>query len=132
MNNMKPGFTLMELMVAAGICAFLAAALISTMMVVNRQSTLIEEKRIAMDELKDVVERIAATDFANVTTDFPHGVELAKYNNRFLRDEKVFVTYENPLVDELQITVTITWTGGLYNEAGKEEKMFFARAEFQQ
>jgi len=73
---------------------------------------------VALNDLKDMMERIKETPFNAIATNFPNGVVGGPGGNPYntivggytLGQEQVTVTYPNPGTDPLEVTVTLNWT----------------------
>jgi len=110
----KKALTLVELMLVSSI---LLVAILALWQVYIASLGLViqaKEKNIAVDDSRDVLEKIRCTAFAAITANFPNGADVpaATIGGFLLRDERIQVTYPNGInADPLQINIVITWTG---------------------
>jgi hypothetical protein len=110
----KAGVLLAELLLA------IAALLIAGVWLLGAYQsafTLIESSQqttMAINDLKDLMERIKTTPFAQLTADFPDGAAAdysAVTGGYALQDEQITVTHSpNPAADPRELTVQVTWT----------------------
>lgn len=75
-----------------------------------------EETSVALQDMANIMERIACTPFNNITSDFPDGVAdgtnyEAIVGGYTLVDEHISVNYTDADSDPLEIIVNISWSG---------------------
>jgi len=113
MTGKKCGFSLVELMISAGI---LVVAIIPILLLFYNYLVVMESSRnttVAVDDASFILESIRSTDpftTANVTSAYPSGSDVAdKIGPRKLADETVRVSYQDPSADPLVMTVRVDW-----------------------
>lgn len=113
-KNNKTAFTLAELtistavMVGVAVPALLLFLNYLILMDMNKNTT------IAINDASCILENMRNIDpFTpnNVTSSYPQGQDLSGRigPTRKLRNEAIYVTYQNPSADPLTITVTVNW-----------------------
>jgi prepilin-type N-terminal cleavage/methylation domain-containing protein len=110
----KYGFTLIELIISTAVMVGVA---VPALLVFLNYLILIDVNKntsIAINDASYILENIRNTDpFTpnNVTTNYPQGQDLSSRigSVRKLRNEAIYVAYQNPNVDPLTITVTVNW-----------------------
>lgn len=111
---MKKSLSLMEIMLVATI---MLVAILSLWQVYIKSMHAVgqaREKSIAVDDTRDVLEKIRCVNFNNIVTEFPDGglVSEAVTGEFLLRNEVIVVTYpQGTLADPLEINVTTSWEG---------------------
>jgi hypothetical protein len=73
------------------------------------------DSNTALSELTAAIEEVTTPNIDTIPTNFPPGAEIAKYDERVLRDESVVVAYPNysgvgSKPNPLEVLVTIRWT----------------------
>lgn len=115
----KGGLTLAETLVATAIAAFAIAGLLQAFLTNIYLSDLAKGNTVAIDDLKDMMEKIQSAAFNDMLIDFPNGTINGPAANRYnttvignytLRNESITVTYVNPAADPLEIIINVTWT----------------------
>lgn len=128
MENTKPGFTLIEVIVASSICAIIAVAMISAFMVLDKQSKIVAENNVAVLELSKVVEDVLQVPFEETTTTYPNSIEVA-IANPTLEDQSVVIYYDDPEGDPLYITAQITWTSGVTGQLNQQRELYIVKTK---
>lgn len=108
---------MLELMIATLIFTIAAAGLISSVSAIITLTELSRENTIASSDLRTLLERVKATPFSDLLTDFPNGTIDGPSTNRYvnivgnytLRNEHITVTYANITTDPLEIRANLTW-----------------------
>ena len=106
------GLTLVELMIVSFVLAVTIGALLVVFANALNQIVLSKELSIATDDLRDSLEKLKATPFANLTTQYPDGSSIGSsvIGGFVLMNEVITVTYPNGInVDPLEVRVTVTW-----------------------
>ena len=116
MVKKKNAFSLLETVIVAGILVIVAVAVMGIFITSLNCMTQAKEISIATEDLKDVLEKIKSTPFAQLTdpSKFPDGanVGLNVIGGFLLSDENIVVSYpQGANADPLEIQVAITWTG---------------------
>lgn len=117
MRRTNRGMTLIELLWALLIFTLALAALVSSLMAVTYFISLSREQSLANEHLRDMMERLRATPFNSVPTQFPGGVVDGAAGNRYfticggyvLGNEHITVNYPNVNADPLEIQVQLSW-----------------------
>ncbi|MCX5693103.1 MAG: prepilin-type N-terminal cleavage/methylation domain-containing protein [Candidatus Omnitrophica bacterium] len=111
----KSGFTLVELMISTAVMVGVAVPTLMLflnyliLMDINKNTT------IAINDASCILESIRDVDpfmFDNITKpgNYPQGQDLSsRIGPKKLRNEAIYVTYQNPSADPLTITVTVNW-----------------------
>lgn len=108
---------LLELLAALFIFLLSLTGIIGASLSANDLSGHARSTMMAIDDLRDVMERINATAFADIPTDFPDGVAdgggvtdyAALAGGYSLPQEQMTVTYPVQDADRLEIVVTLQW-----------------------
>lgn len=106
------GLTLIELMIVSFVLAVTIGALLVVFANALNQIVLSKELSIATDDLRDVMETLKATPFANLVTQYPNGSSISAgvIGGFILTNEVITVNYPNGInVDPLEVSVTVTW-----------------------
>ena len=106
------GFTLLEVMIAVAVIGLGLLGVMLTNVNVQKMSDWGYERLVATQDAHRVLELLrnssATGNFpSNVTQTFPAGASVSGFSN--LSGEQVVVTYADPAVDPLDITVTTSW-----------------------
>jgi len=109
-------FSLLEILIASGILVVVIISLMGIFIISLNCMAQAKEINIATEDLKDVLEKIKSTPFAQLTdpTKFPDGgnVSANVIGGFLLSDENIVVNYPSGTnVDPLEIEAVITWTG---------------------
>jgi len=111
------GATLLELVVATLVFSVALGALLSGMTTILQLIDHSRDQTVAVTDLRNMLEKIRATAFANMQARFPNGVANGPAGNRYstllggytLRNEQITVTYPSVGADPLEIRVTVNW-----------------------
>ena len=115
----KRGLTLLELLITTLVFSLAIGGVLTTFHYCLLLSRLSQEQSVALYHAKNIMEKISATPFNNITADFPDNVADGGGVNDYtviaggytLRNEQIIVNYTNPLSDPLEIIVTVSWAG---------------------
>ncbi len=122
-NGLK-GFILVETLVAIGVVAIAGVWLMGAYQSSLQLAQVSEQMSVAVNDLKDMMERIKTTSFANLQTDFPNGAVNGivgggadKYGailgGYTLANEQVTVTHvPTTAADPRELIVQVSWTNG--------------------
>jgi hypothetical protein len=116
------GFSLIELMAGAFVLVVIILVLWEIYSTSVNYIIMAKELRIATDDLQDVMERMQAINFSNITTLFPDGASVNQdmVGGFDLDNESIVVRYpQGAGMDPLQIEVEINWTGKRGNPRSK-------------
>jgi len=127
LRNTK-GMTLVEVLVATLVFTMALGALLSSILTILYFIDISKAQTIAITDLRNVMERIRATPFANTVSSFPDNIADGPLGNPYqtivggytLNNEHIRATYANTHSDPLEIKVTLTWQdkrGRPYNTA---------------
>jgi len=113
----KKGTTLVEVMVATLIFVVALGALLSSITELLCLVDLSKEQTIAVTDLRNMMEKIRATAFADMQAQFPDAVVDDSSTGRYLAilgdyrlsNEQVTVTYANISSDPLEIKASVNW-----------------------
>ena len=122
------GMTLVEILVAAFIFTLAIGTLLYSLISVLYFIEMARAETIATYDLKNMMELIRTTAFANTVSMFPDSVVNGPINNNYstaiggytLNNEQIVVTYANINADPLEIRVDLTWQDG----RGKNHNMW--------
>lgn len=111
------GMTYVEILIAAAVFILAVGSLLNSLTAVVYLINLSGEQSVAIADIRNMMERIKVTAFANTVNLFPNGdVDGPVYNSYSsivggytLNNEHITVTYANPNADPLEISVTLTW-----------------------
>ena len=115
-NNAK-GMLLMEILIASLIFTIALAGLVQAFFAMIYLIDISKDQTVAMDDLRDMMEKIRLTPFVSTVTAFPHGVADGPIANPYanivggytLNNETITVTYANVTTNLLQLMTTISW-----------------------
>ena len=116
LKNTK-GMTLVEVMITTLVFVSAVVALGGAIISCVNLIDITREQDVAVTDLKNIMEKIRATPFDSITTQFPdgltHGPGGDAYANMLegysLTNEAITVSYADVSSDPLEILVTITW-----------------------
>ena len=112
------GFTFVELLLVIFVLAAAGTGILGSFLSTHFLTQYARDTMIAMDDLKDMMERIQATPFTNLTADFPSGDPDGPAGNAYqvivgggyaLSDQRITVTYPSQTASRREILVTLTW-----------------------
>ena len=106
------GLTLVELMIVSLVLAVTIGALLVVFVNALNQIVLSKEISIATDDLRDILETIKSTPFANIVAQYPNGSSIAAsvIGGFLLPNESISINYPRGTnADPLEINVTVTW-----------------------
>jgi prepilin-type N-terminal cleavage/methylation domain-containing protein len=120
------GMTLIEILIAALVFTLAFGALLSSLTATVQLIDLAKARSIAVSDLRDMMEKIRATPFADMLSLFPDSlVDGPAYNSYQsivggydLNSEQITVTYADAGSDPLEIRVDLSWQdarGRTYN-----------------
>jgi prepilin-type N-terminal cleavage/methylation domain-containing protein len=113
----QKGTTLIELMIATLIFSIALAGLLNALLATLTLIQSSKDTTVAVADLGNVLERMRATPFSSLTTDFPDGdtdgasdTEYADIVGGYtLEEEHITISYVNAADDPLEINAQITW-----------------------
>lgn len=113
----KRGITLIEVLIACLVFTIALAALLGSIASMIDIIELSREKTTASYHLKNMLERIKATAFDSIITDFPNGTVNGPSSNPYqnivggytLSSEHIMVTYPNTTTDPLEVCTQLLW-----------------------
>lgn len=113
----RKGTTLVEILIATFVFTVALAALLSSISGTLYLLDLSKDTTIANSDLRNIMELIRTTSFANMIQLFPDGVVDGPVSNSYqlaiggyrLGNEHITVTYANPNSEPLEIQVNLTW-----------------------
>jgi len=114
LSKKRKTLTLVELMMASMILIIVVLALAGVYISSLHLTIQAKETNIAVDDVKDVIEKIKNVNFPDIPTVFPDGVSVPEsmVGGYLLDNENIVVRYPNGTdVDPLEIEVEITWDG---------------------
>lgn len=119
----RNGFTFVELLLVIFVLVAAAAGIVGSYLSSHYLSQYGRETMIANDDLRDMMERINATPFSALQTNFPSGTVNGPGGNPYERivdsvvngvfplpGEQITVTYPSQSATRLEVLVTVTWT----------------------
>ena len=113
MHRGRGGMTLVELLIAIVIAVIGGVWLLASYHSILHLTEVSQQSVTALNDLKDVMERIKATSFSQLTATFPTGVAGA-YNGVVggytLPNQQITVTHQpNIAADPRELVVQVTW-----------------------
>ena len=114
----QSGLTLVELVFAIMLLAIAGVTLLGAYQVSHQLAEVAQQTRIAVNDLKTMMEHVKSTPFASLTTSFPNGVPNGPGGNAYstllggygMAGEQITVAYPNPAANPLEVIVTVSWT----------------------
>jgi prepilin-type N-terminal cleavage/methylation domain-containing protein len=108
---MRRGFTIVEVLVAAGLLAVLLALCAQLLSVTGHARRASERRAIALEEAANLIERVRTLPFAEVTPERLARIELAPEVREFLPDAtaKLSIDKETDAVPAKRVRVEIQW-----------------------
>ena len=128
-EKVRSAVTLVEVMVVSALILIAVLSLWQTYVNAFKVSLASRELTTAVDDARDVIERLKSTPFVDIANKFPAGtaVDLAFAGGQTLNNEMIVVDYINGTVgDILNITVTVSWTGA--DKHQRSEEFYIMRA----
>ncbi len=111
LRNFK-GFTLIELVIGAGILAFALCGLVIGLVSFMSLAEMARDKTVAVNDAQQVIEQIWDTSFSSIITTIQSTNWtdwLVNNGGNGLNNEQVSITYDDSVSDLLEITITVTW-----------------------
>lgn len=113
----KKGMTFIEILIAVLIFSLALGPLLNSLLAGLYLIQLSKEQTIAISDLRNMLEDMRATAFANMFSLFPESVVDGPVSNSYqsvvggyaLMDQHITVTYVNVRPDLLEIKVNLTW-----------------------
>jgi len=113
------GVTFIELMIAILILSIVVGAAMRAYQYHIQLSETAKETAQAVNDSRDIMERIACAPFNQIETDFPDGIADGTATNDYeaivggylLNSEHITVSYPSPGTDPLEIVISVTWIG---------------------
>jgi Tfp pilus assembly protein PilV len=117
-RSRSAGFTLVELLIAALVFTLAVAGVLQSIFSSLYLKETARNSSQAVFHLNNMMERMRATAFNSLTTQFPNGTQDGPAANRYtavvggytLRNEHITVTYPNAAGDPREINATCRWT----------------------
>ena len=119
----RSGFTFVELLLVIFVLITASSGIIGSYLSTHYLSQYARETMMVNDDLRDMMERINATPFSAILTNFPSGTanvggyqtivsgQTGGVANPFaLQGESITVTYPSQSATRLEVLVTVTWT----------------------
>lgn len=112
----RSGMTLVELLIGVAILLVSSLSLLAAYRYALELSEVAHQSAVAVNDIKDMLERIKTTSVANLQTDFPDGVaNTAAYTTVVggltLSGEQITTTHSpSPTADPRELIVQVTWT----------------------
>lgn len=114
----RGGFTLVELLLVLFVFVIVGSGVLGSYLSIHILSQHAQETMVAMEDLRDIMERIHATPFASQLTNFPSGVANGPVANSYttivggytLPSQSLTVTYPSQSGTRLEILVALSWT----------------------
>jgi hypothetical protein len=108
---------LVELLLAIFVLVVAGTGILGTYLAAHTLSEYARQTSTALDDLKDIMERIHATPYLFLEDDFPDGVDDGGLDNDYaaivggytLEDETITVSYPVVTADQIEIVATLTW-----------------------
>ncbi len=122
--SLRAGFTLVELLFTILILVISGLGILGAYTSSFKLVRVAQQTNIAMNDVRDIIERIKSTSFTQLTTNFPNGAANGivgtgadKYGviigGYTLPTEQITVTYQpNTTADPVELVVQLQWTSG--------------------
>ena len=116
------GMTLVELLLGIGVLVLSGVWLLGAYQSSLHLTETAQQTKVALNDLRDMMERIKTTPFTRLDDDFPNGAPdgmVGAGPNRYaavvggysLPDERITVTHTpDPAADPRELVVQLTWT----------------------
>ncbi len=119
MKKNNRGVTLIEVLIAALVLVITIGAALKAYQYHLQLAQLSKDKAEAVADMRDIMETISATPYSQITTIFPDGVVdggafndySALVGGYILDNQRMTVSYPNPLNTPLEIIVSVQWYG---------------------
>ena len=96
-------------MFAVAILAVVALVAFPTMLSFVALSDSARQENVATHDLMSAVEDVMSTPFSQVTTTYPQGQAIPKYQGLHLPNETILVNYVDPAADPLLVTLSMSY-----------------------
>ena len=114
----RRGLTFVELLLVLFIFVVVGAGVVGSYLSIHVLSQHARETMVAMEDLKDMMERMNSTSFTSQLTNFPSGVANGPVTNIYativggytLPNQSVTVTYPAQSATRLEILVALSWS----------------------
>lgn len=116
----RGGFTFIELMLVIFVLAAAGTGILGSFLSTHLLTQHGRDTMVAVEDLKDMMERIHATPFTDLLTDFPAGdadgpagnayTAIVGNNGYTLPGQQITVTYPAQTATRREILVTLNWT----------------------
>ena len=109
--------TFIEILISTFVFTLTLAALLQSLTMSLYLTDLAKERNIAVYDLRDMMEEIRATPFANMVALFPNSLPDGPVGNPYasivggymLQNEQITVSYVDVNSDPIEIEVDLTW-----------------------
>ena len=111
--NRRPGFTILEMVVAAGILAVLLTTTVHMLRVLTGHQRASDRRAIAIEAVQAVAEQISNLPWDQLTTESAQQITMPRQLEARLPGTKVTIEVAeetSPVVDK-RIMVELTWVG---------------------
>jgi prepilin-type N-terminal cleavage/methylation domain-containing protein len=105
-RSRQRGFTLLEVVFAAGILGTLTFATLQVVVPVAKQARVSRELQLATTEVRKVLEKVQAAPFKDILTLYPDKSTTSAYG---LTNGLIRVNYVDATADPLYMQVSLTW-----------------------
>ncbi len=117
-HTTEHGATFIELLIAIVIFIVAGLGIAGAYLSAQQLSDDAQSTMLAMDDLRDIVERIHATPFSTIPTNFPANVADGGAGQPYativggytLPSERILVQYPTQSADRLELVVTLSWS----------------------
>jgi len=100
------GLSLFELSITVTLLLTVTLGAVLVLVAVVRQSRINREMTVADAEARRVLEQFQALPFNDIVDTYPHNTEISVLT---LPNGKIAVSYLDPAVDPLEISLNLTW-----------------------
>jgi hypothetical protein len=113
-RNARAGALFVEILAAVLVLGLAGVGLVASYLSLHRLVSDGREMQVAVDDMRDMVERIHGTAFNSLATTFPAGVGVytAVTGPYLLRNQQISIAYPAVTPDKREIVVTLTWQQG--------------------
>jgi len=119
-QRQQRGFTFVELLLVIFVLVAAGTGILGSFLSTHLLTQYGRDTMVAMEDLKDMMERIHATPFTDLLTDFPAGDANGPAGNAYtcivgnngytLSDQQITVTYPAQTATRREVLVTLSWT----------------------